>query len=233
MLVTAFYFFVLFTFHILASETKDNHILPLEDDSLRTSSRANIAQPNLKGLSIVGKNVERTLENDYRPNSKNIGIIRPQRLKWENSQAEIQRNYHHRNMNRYNEAIQDLEKSKKTTLGRVKTKLPILSHKLKQKEDNLRENAMFHKQEREKHRQTMRDVASDAQVHQKQGNFIDHDVKYVTQVNLHDSHLLVFKVMVVTLHRFQTLQLAHHDLVKKNLSRAAQVFHVVHQSIYE
>jgi hypothetical protein len=162
----------------------------LHDTDKRNTNGPN---PNLPNLSVQGKEVEEELAKHYHPtNTKAVGTSRAFKLWWRHGQEEIQRNTHHRKMNNYANDIKEYEKYKQSTMGKAQSKIPMLRKMQDKKGVKLNEKYNNAKQERDEHRQTMRDIANDANVHKKAGNFIDHDVAYVTQPNLSDSYEIGF-----------------------------------------
>lgn len=114
---------------------------------------ANSPNPNLPNLSIQGKEVEEELAKHYHPiNTKAVGISRASKLWWRHGQEEIERNTHHKKMNRYTDDIKEHEKYKQLIIGKAKSKIPILKKKQDKKGVELNEKYNNAKQERDKHR---------------------------------------------------------------------------------
>lgn len=162
----------------------------LTDSSKRPSANANVPHPDLKNLSTHGREVEKILTNVPK---KDVVTTRAFESWWTHADAEKMRNHDHATMNIHAEEIKAHEKKMKSVIGRVRSKVPSLSKKDRQKEITLHENFNRAKQGKDKHRQTMREVASDAAIHHQAGNFVDHDIHYVTQMNFDESSELGYR----------------------------------------
>lgn len=160
----------------------DHFTIRYPGDSAFKSSNANKPNPNLPNLSDHGKELEEKFARDLHQNpgiQNRIGGERVASSWWEHIHAESSRDIHHTMMNMYADDIKELKDRKKSTSGKQTFLL--------KKEKKLHKKHEEAKQERDKHREKMRDIRKDAYIHKEAGNFTDKDVHYVTQMFHDDS----------------------------------------------
>ncbi|PWN38171.1 uncharacterized protein FA14DRAFT_153501 [Meira miltonrushii] len=181
---------LLFLFGLGTLAMKGDRIEMLDGSHKRLSAKANTPNPNLDNLSVHGKKVENLLTKHDKSTVVHDRVFESW---WNHADAENNRNREHSTMNMHAEEIESHEKKKKSIIGRVRSKIPILSKKDEQKGIALHQKFNHAKQKKDKYRQVMREVASDAAIHHKAGNFVDHDVRYVTQMNFDNSSELGYR----------------------------------------
>ncbi|PWN38199.1 uncharacterized protein FA14DRAFT_177473 [Meira miltonrushii] len=160
----------------------------LTDSSKRPAS-ANTPNPNLKDLSRHARAIEEHLHHVH---PSEVGTYRVNELYKVHGEAEIQRNKQQHHMNVDSQMMQGHENIKAGD-KRVRKMLHGTRAEEKQKEIAMHDNYNNAKEERDKHRKTMRNIKSDARIHQKAGNFVEQDVRFVTQMNFDHSRQLGFR----------------------------------------
>lgn len=178
------------SFNALAMMQPDKIQAP-DRNTKRPSPDVNKPNPNLTGLSVHGKQIEEKLmrKMNQHPYRSELGHERSFEFWHEESSAEAARNRQHKVMQIYNDQIDEQERKKKTLIGKITSKLPANVKKDKE----LRANLHIYKQAREESREKMRNLVADTANHKKHGNFIDHDVQYITQPFNDESHQLGFR----------------------------------------
>lgn len=194
--ITMFFIVLLISFNLGVLATDHVYIRASKEPSTRPSPNVNVPNPDLPNLSVHGKKVEEELASSLRINpnyqQRHVAGDRVFSTWWGYGHGEKERNLQQIAMNDYTNEIKAHQKSKNSMIGKLKSKLPNLKTKQKERERELNEKYNNAKQEREKARQSMRDIANDANVHKKAGNFNDYDVRYATRMFFEDSHKLGF-----------------------------------------
>ncbi|MCO5565630.1 hypothetical protein L7F22_019304 [Adiantum nelumboides] len=169
--ITMFFIVLLISFNLGVLATDHVYIRASKEPSTRPSPNVNVPNPDLPNLSVHGKKVEEELASSLRINpnyqQRHVAGDRVFSTWWGYGHGEKERNLQQIAMNDYTNEIKAHQKSKNSMIGKLKSKLPNLKTKQKERERELNEKYNNAKQEREKARQSMRDIANDANVHKK------------------------------------------------------------------
>lgn len=163
-------FILNFYSYVFAVKERLDRPFPERNKSNERPLHANEITPNLPGLSVRGKKIEKHLENRVRKGElepEHVGEARVRKMWFKKGSAEHQRNARHLNeLNFKNE----IRKESQTIAGRIRLKMQGVKTLMK-------ENA----EEKNKFRQKLRDIAHDSTIHQKYHTIGDKDARYINK----------------------------------------------------